>query len=105
MLQGAQDIIAENIFNDVALREQIRELYVKYYSISSKLIKTKEKEATVFKDYFDYSEPIRKIPSHRFLAIERGEQLKLLRIKFIIEESEVIHRIQMKYVKNYEGQI
>ncbi len=100
VLQGAQDIIAENIFNDVALREQIRELYVKYYSISSKLIKTKEKEATVFKDYFDYSEPIRKIPSHRFLAIERGEQLKLLRIKFIIEESEVIHRIQMKYVKN-----
>ncbi len=79
-LQGAKDIIAEIINESTSVRKQLRELFLEQSAIQSSVIKTKTDEALKFRDYFNYSEAIKKIPAHRFLAILRGEREKYLRV-------------------------
>ncbi|MEQ9008323.1 MAG: Tex-like N-terminal domain-containing protein, partial [Ekhidna sp.] len=69
-LQGARDIIAETINENAEIRQKIRELFMKKAIITSKVLKSKEKDADAqkYKDYFEWDEPIAKIPSHRLLA-------------------------------------
>ncbi|MBK1835457.1 Tex family protein [Roseibacillus ishigakijimensis] len=75
-LAGARDIIAERVADDAELRGRVREIYEKEAVISSKVLFGKEEdaEAQKFRDYFDWSEPFAKVPSHRLLAMRRGEK-------------------------------
>ena len=80
-LSGARDIIAEQISEQANIRDALRKHYQQEANISSKLVKNKEKEAENFQNYFDFAEPVRKIPSHRLLAILRGHAEGLLTVK------------------------
>lgn len=80
VLQGAKDIITEIINESTSIRKELRELFLEQSAIQSSVIKTKANEAVKFKDYFNYSESVKKIPAHRFLAILRGEREKYLRV-------------------------
>lgn len=75
-LAGARDIIAERVADDATLRGQVRKLYEEHATVSSKIMYGKEEEADAqkFRDYFEWSEPLKSIPSHRMLAIRRGEK-------------------------------
>ncbi len=77
---GASDIIAEWVSEDEKARKQLRRLYEKEAVIFSKVVKGKESEGIKFSDYFDWSEPLRKCPSHRLLAMRRGEDEGILRL-------------------------
>lgn len=99
-IQGAQDIIAEWINEHMAARKRLRNLMWREGIISSKLIKDKGEEAEKFKDYFDYSEPVKRIPSHRYLAIMRGEKEGFLRIKVEIDIDRAKDQIAGYFIKN-----
>jgi uncharacterized protein len=75
-LAGARDIIAERVADDATLRGHVRKLYEEHATVSSKIMYGKEDEADAqkFRDYFEWSEPLKSIPSHRMLAIRRGEK-------------------------------
>ncbi|MEO0018146.1 MAG: hypothetical protein RLZZ522_1429, partial [Verrucomicrobiota bacterium] len=75
-LAGARDIIAERVADDANLRGHVRKLYEDSATVSSKIMYGKEEEADAqkFRDYFEWTEPLRSIPSHRMLAIRRGEK-------------------------------
>ncbi|MBX3742673.1 MAG: RNA-binding transcriptional accessory protein [Akkermansiaceae bacterium] len=75
-LAGARDIIAERVADDAALRGRVRKIYEEEATVSSKIMYGKEEEADAqkFRDYFEWSEPFKAIPSHRMLAIRRGEK-------------------------------
>lgn len=100
-LQGARDIIAETINEHAETRQKIRELFMKKGIIGSKVLKSKEKEtdAQKYKDYFEWDEPINKIPSHRLLAIRRGEKEGFLSMNIAPEEEEAIDIIERQFVK------
>ena len=100
-LQGARDIIAETVNEDADGRQKIRELFLKKGVIASKVLKSKEKEtdAQKYKDYFEWDEPINKIPSHRLLAIRRGEKEGFLTMTVAPEESEAIEILEKQYIK------
>ena len=80
-LAGARDIIAEQISEQADIRDGLRRLYQREAFIYAKLVKSKEKEAENFQNYFDFKEPIRKIPSHRLLAILRGHAEGFLTVR------------------------
>lgn len=88
-LAGARDIIAEIVADDATLRGEVRKLYEAEAIVSSKIMYGKEEEADAakFRDYFDWTEPLRSIPSHRLLAIRRGEKdgFLLMRIDVPLE--------------------
>ena len=75
-LAGARDIIAERVADDANLRGQVRKIYEEEATVSSKIMygKEEEKDAAKYRDYFEWSEPFKSIPSHRMLAIRRGEK-------------------------------
>jgi len=75
-LAGARDILAERVADDATLRGRVREIYEEEATVSSKIMYGKEEEgdAQKFRDYFEWSEPFKSIPSHRMLAIRRGEK-------------------------------
>ncbi|MFZ4058794.1 MAG: helix-hairpin-helix domain-containing protein, partial [Ferruginibacter sp.] len=98
-LQGARDIIAETINEDAVVREKLRTLFEKEACLQSKVITDKETEGIKYKDYFDYSEPISKVPSHRILAVLRGFLEGYLRIAIAPEEEVAIEKIEALYVK------
>lgn len=101
-LKGAKDIIAEWINENEYIRRNIRWLFECKAIISSTLVKGKEAEGEKFKDYFDWSEPLKRIPSHRFLAISRGENEGFLRCKISIDQEEALEKIEQAIVKtNY----
>lgn len=77
-LAGARDIIAERVSEDKDARAKLRGVYQRTAVISSKVLMGKEAEAAKFKDYFEWSEPLAKAPSHRVLAMRRGEQESML---------------------------
>jgi uncharacterized protein len=77
-LAGARDIIAETIAENVEVRTKMRELFVEKGTIQSKVIDGKEQEGIKYKDYFDWTEPVKSAPSHRILAMRRGEKEEIL---------------------------
>ena len=91
-LEGAKNIIAEWINENRVVRSKLRRLYARKAIISSKVIKAeKEKaEAQKFQQYFEWDEALRRIPSHRFLAIHRAEKEGFLRMKVEVEKEEAI---------------
>ncbi|MBV6647321.1 MAG: RNA-binding transcriptional accessory protein [Cyclobacteriaceae bacterium] len=98
-LQGARDIIAEQINENADIRSKLRDLFKREGVISSKLIKGKEQEAAKYKDYFDWQEPISKIPSHRLLAIRRGEKEMFLLVDISPDEDGAINAIEQEMIR------
>ncbi|MDX2046434.1 MAG: Tex-like N-terminal domain-containing protein, partial [Chitinophagaceae bacterium] len=107
-LQGAREIIAEMINEDAQVRVRLRKLFEDKAVLQSKVIKDKEAEGIKFKDYFEYSEPVSKIPSHRILAVLRGFTEGMLRISIEPEEEiavEVISRLYIKAMNSSAAQV
>ncbi len=98
-LQGARDIIAEHINENVETRNRMRNLYSREAVIFSKLVKDKEEEAQKFKDYFDYSERLSRIPSHRLMAMMRGENEGFLKITIKPEDENALNILERQFVK------
>ncbi len=94
-LAGARDIIAERINEDEKARATVRNIFSREAVMRSKLVKSKEAEAAKYKDYFDFSEPLSKSPSHRLLAMRRGEDEGFLRVGIAPADEEfVIHKLE-----------
>ena len=102
-LQGARDIIAETVNENADVRNALRKLFEDKASLQSKVIADKENEAAKYKDYFNFSEPIRHVPSHRILAVLRGFVEGLLRISISPEEEEAIDRIERQVIKGHNA--
>lgn len=98
-IAGAKDIIAERVSDNAELRKRLRELFMKFGEISSKLGKSEDEKAKVYETYADYAEPVNQIKSHRVLALNRGEDEGFLKVKVAID-GEFAHRLARKnYVK------
>lgn len=100
-LHGARDIIAEWINENAEVRADLRQLFLKKGVLNSKVMKGKEADGQKFKDYFDLEEPIKGIPSHRLLAMRRGEKEMILSLDISPDEEEAIFSIENKVVKGY----
>lgn len=98
VLQGARDIIAEQISEDADLRAQLRHLFDTEGAVITHVVPDKENEGAKFKDYFDYTESVAKIPSHRMLAVLRGFMEGFLRLSIAPDEETAITLIKRKYV-------
>ena len=97
-LQGARDIIAELVNEDANVRAKMRKLFEDEARLTSKVLAGKETGAIKYKDYFDYSELIMKVPSHRALAVFRGFMEGFLRIGIEPEEEYAIEKIEDQYM-------
>ena len=98
-LQGARDIIAERVNEDERVRQSVRVSFAKRGIIRSKVVKAKEEEAVKYRDYFDWSEPLRRCSSHRLLAMRRGEAEGFLRVSISPEdEDDCVERFARFYV-------
>ena len=101
-LKGARDIIAEQINEDERARNQIRNIFTRQAIITAKVVKGKEKEedAAKYRDYFDFSEPLKRCTSHRLLAIRRGEAEGILKVTISPEEDdECTDRLERQFVR------
>lgn len=101
-LKGARDIIAEQVNEDERARNQIRNIFTRQAIITAKVVKGKEKEedAAKYRDYFDFSEPLRRCTSHRLLAIRRGEAEGILKVTISPEEDdECTDRLERQFVR------
>jgi len=100
-LAGARDIIAERISDAAEARAAIRKLIADQASVSSKVMfgKEEDKDAAKFRDYFDWSEPLKSIPSHRMLAIRRGEKEGFLMMRITAPEAEAARLLEALFVK------
>jgi len=99
VLAGARDILAERINDDATARAQLRSLYLNKGVIKSTLISGKEEEGAKFKDYFDWSEPAATAPSHRILAMRRGETEGFLYFRLTPPESEALGTLYSLFVR------
>lgn len=100
-INGAKDIIAEIINEDVEIRQAMREFFEENAILTSSIVKGKEKdpEAAKFRDYFEWSEKALQAPSHRVLAIRRGAELSCLNYSILPEEESALMLLYDKYVK------
>lgn len=99
-LEGARDIMAEWISENQETRKRIREIYWTEGVAESRVLKGKEEEGQKFKDYFEWKEPIGKVPSHRMLAMRRGEKEGILMLDIFPGEDEAISSIERQIIKN-----
>ena len=99
-LAGARDIIAEWISENQDTRKKIRDLFWSEGIIEARVLKGKEAEGQKYKDYFEWTEPIAKTPSHRLLAMRRGEKEGILSLDIYPPEELVISAIERQYIKN-----
>ncbi len=98
-LQGARDIISELVNEHAEVRAGMRRLFEQTATVQSKVLADKEAEAAKYKDYFEFSEPISKIPSHRLLAIMRGFMEGVLRMVITPVEEDAIALAEKQFVK------
>ena len=96
-LQGASDIIAEDISNDAEMRKTLREFTFNYGSLATK---GTTEEYSVYSNYYDFSEPIKKLRGHRVLAINRGEKEEFLKVSIDLSEEDAIAQIVAKVITN-----
>jgi len=99
-LQGARDIIAEWVNEDQEARKRVRRLFDKEAIITSKVIKGKEQEGQKYKDYFEWEEPISKTPSHRLLAMRRGEKEMILSLDIAPDDDSAINILEKLFIKS-----
>ncbi len=98
-LKGARDIIAEVINEDADIRARVRKLCMKEGVIRSKVIKGKEEAGVKYKDYFEWKEPVARVPSHRLLAMRRGEKEMILSLDISPAEEDAVGVITSKYIR------
>lgn len=98
-LDGARDIMAEWISENQETRKAVREIFWKQGTAESRVLKGKEEEGQKFKDYFEWKEPISKVPSHRMLAMRRGEKEGILMLDIFPAEEAAIDSIEKQYVR------
>lgn len=101
-LQGARDIVAEWINENIYIRKSLRRMFQRQAEITTKVVKAKKDDegAQKFVQYFDWSEPISKVPSHRLLAILRAENEGFIKFKVEIDKEEAIAFIEENIIKN-----
>ena len=99
VLSGARDIIAEKVNEDIKARNSIRDIFRREAYIRSKIIKGKEKEAEKYETYFDWNEKLSSCPSHRLLAMRRGENENYLRVSIYIDDEKSISKLNYLFVK------
>ena len=98
-LSGARDIIAEKINEDQAAREAMRAFFMEKSVFQTNIIKGKESEGGKFKDYFEWSEPVTNAPSHRILAMRRGEKEGFITMKVTPPQEEAVRILEGLFVK------
>ena len=98
-LNGAKDIIAERVSDNAEFRKWIREYTYKYGKLVSK---AKTEEDTVYRLYYDYNEPLAKMPSHRILAVDRGEKENILTVKVEVEKEKVFDYLRSQLLNGKE---
>lgn len=98
-LSGSRDILAEFISEQPEIRGKMRELFIQAGTFHSKLIKGKDAEGQKYKDYFDWSEPVKTAPSHRILALRRAEKEIILTLDIEVPEDSAIRILEDFYVK------
>jgi uncharacterized protein len=101
-LQGARDIIAEWINENIFIRKNLRRLFQRKAEITTKVVKTKKDDeaAQKFSQYFDWNEPISKAPSHRLLAMLRAEAEGFVKLNVAVEKEEALDFIEENIIKN-----
>ncbi|MBM3845614.1 MAG: RNA-binding transcriptional accessory protein [Verrucomicrobia bacterium] len=98
-LAGARDIVAERISEDATARARLREIFQNEATVRSKVLTGKEEEGAKFKDYFDWSEPLKTIPSHRMLALRRGEAESILLVRMHPPEERALQILEPMFVQ------
>ena len=99
-LQGAMDIIAEDVSDNAEYRKKLRALTGEYGSLTTRAAK---EEDSVYAMYYEYSEPIRKIPGHRILAINRGEKEEFLKVSLTVPEDVVLNYLYNCVITNMDS--
>ncbi|MHA4893913.1 Tex family protein [Pedobacter sp. PWIIR3] len=99
-LQGARDIIAEMINENVDARTSMRQYFQQHAIFKSTLIKGKDEEGAKYKDYFNWEEPLKAVPSHRLLAIRRAENENVLKVDTLPSEEGAIVLLEKQFIKN-----
>lgn len=102
-IDGAKDIIAEWINENASARARIRQLFQRRSVLQSKLVKGKEEEGAKYRDYFDFSEPLNKCASHRFLALYRAEREGVLSLKAQPSQEEALEQLERFFVKGNDA--
>ena len=98
-LKGARDIIAEQVNEDERARNTVRNQFARQSTITARLVKGKEEEAVKYRDYFEFSEPLKRCTSHRLLAIRRGESEGLLKVAITTDEEACVERLHRQFVR------
>ncbi|MFO7850605.1 MAG: helix-hairpin-helix domain-containing protein, partial [Spirochaetia bacterium] len=98
-LSGARDIIAELINETEEVRSRLRSLFTREALITSKVVKNKKEAAAKYRDYFEWSEKLRQCPSHRFLALQRGEAEGLLRISAAPDKERAVPLLRSTFLE------
>lgn len=99
-LQGALDIVAEQWSEDLETRVWLTEEALKHGRIASQIKRGKKEASEKFEMYADHQEPVARIPSHRFLAMQRGEDEGILRVELDLDNEQVVQEMQSHFVKN-----
>lgn len=100
-LQGAQDILAERVSDNADIRRRLRNLYAVTGTLSSQAVE-KDKDS-VYTAYYDYSEPVSKIPDHRILAIDRGEKEEFLKVNVSMDEEKALRVLESETIVNAQS--
>jgi protein Tex len=99
-IQGACDIVAEVWSEEVETRRWMSEQAKGFGRVHSKVKRGKKEEAAKFEMYFDHHEPIKRVPSHRLLAMKRGEADGLLRVSLKVDDEYVLRKLKSRWLKN-----
>lgn len=92
-LQGARDILAERIADLADVRGLVRDAFAKKAVVTSEVVTPKPSAPTKYEQYYDFQEPIAEIPSHRFLAIRRGQKEGVLWVRLVVDKAPLVARI------------
>lgn len=98
-IAGARDILAEYFSENAELRAKMRELFLNKGNFHSKLIKGKEEAGQKYKDYFDWTEPVKTAPSHRVLALRRAEKEIILTLDIEVPEDEALQILENMFIR------
>lgn len=99
-LAGARDILAERVSEDAEAREKLRHLFEDHGQIQSRVVSGQEEAGAKFRDYFEWDEPVKNVPSHRLLAMRRGETEGFLSLGMRPPEDEALALLEGLFVKN-----
>ena len=98
-LQGARDIIAEWVNENVEARNAVRKVFEREAFVYAKVKKNKEEAGAKYRDYFDFDEPLKKVPSHRLLAIRRGEEEGFLSVTISPDEDNALGALDRIFLR------